>query len=148
MSRAQRLRAARRWVAVALWATVIFMLSDRSRVPSAPGLSSQVTAVAGHLIAYGILGFLLASALRDSGAAPRRAARMALLLAVLYGVSDEWHQSFVPGRDPSLGDVFTDAVGAALGVALHAMRTVAAPERARRRPASRSTTHTDKLGPR
>ncbi|MCU0242053.1 MAG: VanZ family protein, partial [Vicinamibacteria bacterium] len=28
-----------------------------------------------------------------------------------YGVSDEWHQSFVPGRDATVGDVMKDALG-------------------------------------
>ena len=132
MNRRRRVRVARRWVAVALWATVIYMLSDQSRIPTAPGLSTQLTAIAGHLIAYGILGFLLAAALQESGAGPRRAARLALVLAVLYGVSDEWHQSFVPGRDPSLGDLLADAIGAALGVTLHAVRITTALVRRQR----------------
>jgi VanZ family protein len=43
------------------------------------------------------------------------AAAIGLAAAVLYGVSDEWHQSFVPGRDPSWDDLATDAVGAVAG---------------------------------
>ena len=35
-------------------------------------------------------------------------------IASLYGVSDEFHQSFVPGRQASVGDVAADAVGAGL----------------------------------
>ncbi|MCC7032400.1 MAG: VanZ family protein [Acidobacteria bacterium] len=38
-------------------------------------------------------------------------------IAVLYGVSDEWHQSFVPGRMADVRDVIADALGAALGLA-------------------------------
>ena len=34
-------------------------------------------------------------------------------LGVLYGVSDEWHQSFVPGRTAEWGDVRANAIGAA-----------------------------------
>jgi VanZ family protein len=37
------------------------------------------------------------------------------LLATAYGVSDEYHQSFVPGRDASVRDVGSDFAGAALG---------------------------------
>jgi VanZ family protein len=39
-------------------------------------------------------------------------------LAVLYGLSDEWHQSFVPGRTPDVVDILTDAIGAAIGLLL------------------------------
>jgi VanZ family protein len=41
----------------------------------------------------------------------------AALAAVLYGLSDEVHQSFIPGRDASVGDVVADALGALLGAA-------------------------------
>lgn len=40
----------------------------------------------------------------------------AFAVAALYGLIDEWHQSFVPGRSASLTDVALDAVGAALGI--------------------------------
>jgi VanZ family protein len=51
-------------------------------------------------------------------------------LAVLYGVTDEVHQSFVPGRFPSVGDLVADAIGAALGsglVAYLVLRSKRAP---------------------
>jgi VanZ family protein len=40
---------------------------------------------------------------------------LAFLMAVLYSATDEWHQSFVPGRHPTLTDIGIDALGAALG---------------------------------
>jgi VanZ family protein len=42
----------------------------------------------------------------------------AIVLATMYGVSDEFHQSFVPGRSPDRFDVVADCVGATIGVAL------------------------------
>jgi len=42
---------------------------------------------------------------------------MALLLSVLYAVSDEWHQSYVPGRSATIQDVLVDTAGACLGLA-------------------------------
>ncbi len=45
-----------------------------------------------------------------------RPARWALVIAVIYGLSDEFHQSFVPGRNADLLDVITDAAGAAAGL--------------------------------
>lgn len=41
---------------------------------------------------------------------------VAFLCAVLYGLSDETHQLFVPGREFSLFDLLADAVGAAVGI--------------------------------
>ena len=37
---------------------------------------------------------------------------MAWIMATLYSASDEFHQSFVPGRHPAVADVFIDALGA------------------------------------
>ena len=45
---------------------------------------------------------------------------IAFLVAVLYGISDEFHQSFVPGRTPDVWDVACDAAGALAALALWA----------------------------
>lgn len=47
-------------------------------------------------------------------ARPGRSLPLILLLCLLYGISDEFHQSFIPGRYPSLADIIADTVGAAL----------------------------------
>lgn len=39
----------------------------------------------------------------------------AFLFSFLYGLSDEWHQSFVPGRQVELGDLLADGIGGFLG---------------------------------
>ena len=69
-----------------------------------------------HLGEYGLLGFLLLRAL--SGSFPRWSLRaivgLALVLTILYGVGDEWHQSWVPLRTPDPLDLMADALGAAL----------------------------------
>jgi VanZ family protein len=91
---------------------VLFVLSSRSDVGPAGRVPDWLT----HGIAYLLLAALLCRALAGglkplslSGAAG------AVLLATLYGVSDEYHQSFVPGRDASAGDVAKDAAGACVG---------------------------------
>lgn len=40
----------------------------------------------------------------------------AWVVATLYGVFDEWHQSFVPGREQDIRDVLADAAGAAVAL--------------------------------
>ena len=69
-----------------------------------------------HVPAYAALAWAwrwaLGAWLRRSSA---RAAG-ACAIASIYGVSDEWHQSFVPGRYASLTDVMLDVAGAVLGI--------------------------------
>jgi VanZ family protein len=94
---------------------VIFGASSIPRLGRLPG---GVTDWVGHSIGYGLLGALLLRALaggRLSGVTGRRALA-AVLLATLYGVSDEAHQWFVPGRSPDRLDVLADCLGAAVAV--------------------------------
>jgi len=43
------------------------------------------------------------------------------LFCILYALSDEFHQVFVPGRDPKLSDVLVDSAGTGLGIGLYVM---------------------------
>lgn len=69
-----------------------------------------------HGVAYAVLGGLVAIALSRGGRLGWLRGLAALAIAVLYGVSDEWHQSFVPGRDTSFGDLLADTIGAAVAI--------------------------------
>jgi VanZ family protein len=103
----------RRWAPAGLWAALIFALSSISGLPAPPG---GLTDKHAHLITYGVLCACLVWGLTDR--APARTtwgiAAAAAALSVLYGASDEWHQSFVPGRHTSALDLAADAVGAVL----------------------------------
>ena len=102
------------WGPVALWAGLLFFASSRSDVGPAARVPDWLT----HGTAYLAFAMLLARAVRGGFGRPlpARTALAVVLAATLYGVSDEWHQSFVPGRDSSWGDVAKDAAGALLGV--------------------------------
>lgn len=106
----------RRWLPAVLWMGLIFFLSSRETLPRPAGLSPSFEAVAGHFGAYAVLALLLFAGLGGRGRRPDRRAVIAFAIAVLYGVSDELHQSFVPGRDPSTLDVGVDALGAAVAL--------------------------------
>jgi len=128
-----RLRSgiALRWAAVIGWMGLIFFLSSRSDLPNfAPGLPG-LEEIGGHLTVFGVLVALLWWALRGMGV--RYPATWALVLAVLYGVTDEYHQSFVPGRTMSLTDLMVDLIGASavllLITLLQARRMGLRPER-------------------
>lgn len=101
-----------------LWMAGIFLMSSRSTIPQAPAVPVTLFAAAGHLVAYAILAVLIARALALDVQSLKRRMVISWVLATLYGVSDEFHQSFVPGRHASIGDVFIDASGAAIGLVL------------------------------
>ena len=86
------------------WTISIFAAS--SMPGSAVGLPSPWDKLA-HALTYAVLAWLL----RKGGLSPFGA----ITLSVLYGLSDEWHQSLVPGRQPDIADLLADAGGALLG---------------------------------
>ena len=97
---------------------LIFFLSHQSTLPEPLGLSAQLTSIAGHFLVYAVLAALLWWALGLLELSPGRRLALAFLGAMLYGMSDEWHQSFVPGRDPAAFDLVIDALGALTSLAL------------------------------
>jgi len=77
-----------------------------------------------HLAEYTVLGALVAHALLHAspGFPPGSTCIIAWLVVVVYGASDEWHQSFVPGRDPAIYDWVVDSIGGTLGVLIAYLR--------------------------
>jgi VanZ family protein len=71
----------------------------------------------GHLLIYGTLAWCYLRGLTGRRAAGWRSSLLAVVLAGLYGATDEFHQSFVAGRGAALLDVGIDTLGAALGLA-------------------------------
>ena len=67
-----------------------------------------------HALVYGVLGALMVRAVSDARwvGVTASATLVAALLSTLYGISDEFHQRFVPGRSPEAFDVMMDAIGA------------------------------------
>lgn len=72
-----------------------------------------------HLSEYGVLAWLALCALagRVSGAT-RRSIVGALMVAVVWAITDEIHQLYVPGRTGCVKDVLFDTVGAIVGLAV------------------------------
>ena len=104
----------RYWLPLGLWMGVIFILSAQPSLPPAPDtLLDFVLKKTAHMIEYGILAFLLSRALsRGQGTFSRSALAAAFVITVLYAASDEYHQTFVPGRHGKLMDVGFDVAGA------------------------------------
>jgi len=97
-------------VLAALWATLTFWLSASPDAQGAAGfldLSSPWDKLY-HAGNFGVLAALLYLATGR--------AWLAVLLASLYGVSDEVHQAFVPGRSADAADWLADTAGALVAV--------------------------------
>ncbi len=98
---------------------IIFFLSqqpgDSLDLPDIPDLDKVL-----HALIYGVLAAttLFAISPEKRRAAPGRASLFVILFCVLYGISDELHQSFVPGRMPDILDLIADTTGATLMVCL------------------------------
>jgi VanZ family protein len=69
-----------------------------------------------HFFAYLFLGILTCLAVTKS--LWQRPFFVAMIVCVLYAISDECHQLFVPGRSGQLSDVILDSSGALLGIVL------------------------------
>lgn len=106
------------WAPAALWAGVLFYLSDQSHLPGPSFLPLNDKAV--HFVAYLVLGLTLAWAGR--GWIKRRVRRWPeaglIFIGILFAASDEWHQSFVPRRVPSMEDFGADVLGVVIGFLL------------------------------
>lgn len=104
------------WLPVVLWMAVLFGFS--AQTSGGGGLS--IPDWLSHGTVYAILSGLICRALAGGwrGSLTRRGALMAVLLSTAYGVSDEYHQSFVPHRDASVADVGKDFGGALLAAGL------------------------------
>jgi len=78
-----------------------------------------------HALGYAVLAALWFIALRRTwDLSVRKAVVWTMLIALLYGVLDEIHQSFTPGRVPSSADVVADVLGAAIALLLMGLRPV------------------------
>jgi VanZ family protein len=93
----------------------IFYVSSLSQPPLPPGFGDKPS----HSLAYTGLAVTIVRALvRGLPARVGAGAGLgAVLLTIAYGVTDEFHQSFVPGRSMDVYDLFADAIGAMIGTA-------------------------------
>jgi len=103
------------WLPALIWAALIFCLSHQSRLPTfGDGVPDSMAHMGEYFIFSLTLGwgstsgFKRKMSIQESG--------LILLIAVLYGFSDEYHQSFIFGRNATIEDVVADGLGALIGV--------------------------------
>ena len=108
------------WLPVLLWMGLIFVTSSQPELPFVLNKTVDfITKKAGHVTEYGVLAFLLWRAISGERGWPALSSfGGAFIFSLLYGVSDEFHQTFVPGRTGRLTDVGFDALGVLLALGL------------------------------
>lgn len=102
------------WGPVVVSMAAIFVLSGMSSPPAPIKVSDKTE----HFVGYGVLGAITARATAGAtlSGLTGGAATTAWVVASLYGVSDEYHQSFVPGRTSDPADALADTAGAAAAI--------------------------------
>lgn len=131
------------WILVLIWMVLIFYLSAQvaaesdhlslgitqiiistiesvmSGIDVGSILSNHLVRKSAHFFAYLTLGILVINALTQSGFPGKGRGAIAWGISVLYAVSDEVHQLFVPGRSGQIKDVLIDSAGAMVGIGLY-----------------------------
>ncbi len=111
--------------AVVAWMLMIFYLSSLSQKEIGPGgtfhlepfasIGRALPSLQVHLILYTVLAWLMQATLHSFNNSTSRIwpwALVSVTFAIVYAITDEFHQSFVGGRSPSVMDVVWDGLGA------------------------------------
>ncbi len=133
------------WGGVFLWMALIFYLSHQPATESSELSYGVLTMVLGwlhrispflaqeleqlqlhhllrknaHFLAYLVLALLTMNALAQSKVLGKQQVLWAFLICLLFAITDEIHQLFIPGRSGEVKDVVLDSVGAAAGILLY-----------------------------
>lgn len=97
-------------VTVGYMCVIYYFSSQNFHLPGLPSYSDKFI----HACIYFPLAFLLYLSLNRSGMR-RNIFLAAVIFSTVYGVTDEFHQYFVPGRDSSIADAIANFTGAVLG---------------------------------
>jgi len=107
------------WMAFIFWASSISPEEVDQSLQAISGLEVRLRNVLGHLAIYAILASLLQMSVwswRKSTGGSLWWTTGVVFFSGLYGISDEYHQSWVLGREQSSVDILTDGLGALTGV--------------------------------
>lgn len=109
-----------------LYAISLYWASSLSRLPI-PQLGIEFQDKLIHALAYALLSLLIYMALTRPTLLVKRAVTWSIVIALLYGATDEWHQYFVAGRTAEWADLAADAVGILVAQAALHWRRLKAP---------------------
>jgi VanZ family protein len=126
------------WLLVCAYTGLIWWLSAQNiafkAIESVPLQDKGV-----HFLEYGVLGALVAHAVRVSWPGRRLGYPAAFWLTCGLGLVDELHQVYVPGRMGDGRDLLADAIGAAIATLVYALVVSLAARKGRRRQERRAS---------
>ena len=121
-----------RWGPAWIWMMVIYLVSAQPQnggiVPDFGQLDFLLKKTA-HLVEYAILAVFLHRGMLEQLRYPEKSSKLrhtwpwAIVLSILYAVTDEYHQTLVSGREGKVQDVFIDSLGATVGALSHHFKT-------------------------
>ncbi len=99
------------------WALLIFFLSHQQMLPSLSlSIFDFLLKKTSHMGVYAILYILLIAGFKKIGYQFKQIWFKTLIICLIYAITDELHQAFIPGRTGTIRDVGYDVLGASLVV--------------------------------
>ena len=109
----------RRFVSIIMLALLAIQIFWISSLPGSKGQTGiPFVAITYHFSAFFLFGFFLYFTIKGNKKTSKFYWISAIIFSLLYAISDEFHQTFVPLRDGSLDDVFTDFIGMSVSIFL------------------------------
>ena len=100
------------WLPPVLWMVLIFYLSTFERaLISEKRILNFLFFKTLHVLEYGLLYFLIFRAFFTLKVAKKKLYIVSFVISLVYAISDELHQTFVPTREGKLRDIFIDLGG-------------------------------------
>jgi VanZ family protein len=108
----------KRYLPPLIWAGLIILGSS---IPNLSGLETGITVEDKivHFTEYFVLGFLVSRAVVRYGVVNKRRFPVMIMIVVAFGVLDELHQAFIPGRTVEMLDMAADILGALTSIMLY-----------------------------
>ena len=113
MAQANKKNVIKSWAIVFIWCAVIYYLSSIPNLKSdLPNQLDLIFRKIAHMAEYGILTvFLFRAYFKSNGLTIKKSISFAIVFALTFAFTDEYHQLFVFGREGRLDDVFIDSLG-------------------------------------
>ncbi len=111
------------WLPPIIWMGLIFLLSSRPTIKTTQIYWQDfLVKKTAHFVEYAILSFLHIRAFLGSSLLQKKSFILAFLLSLIYAASDEYHQSFVPGKETRVRDDVIDSIGALFAIYVVAVK--------------------------